>query len=227
MTDDVKQGMVRWLVKAVVYAVFFGLALFLTAGSLGWTMGWLYLGIYVLNQVLLVLILPPELIAERSKAQGGTKKWDIWFALLGAVLLPLVLYVVAGLERGAGRTALPPWLRVAGLAVMVAGIAITDWAMWANKFFSGTVRIQEDREHAVVSAGPYRIVRHPGYVGAILHHVCAPLMLGSLWALIPGVLGALLFVVRTALEDKTLRDELPGYDEYARETKYRLVPGLW
>ena len=226
MTDDVKRGVVRWIVKSIVYAVVFGLALFLTSRRLDWTMGWVYLGVYALNQVLLVLVLPPELLAERSDIQEGTKKWDIWLAILGALLLPLVLYVVAGLDVGNG-TALPSWLQVIALVGMVLGIALADWAMWANKFFSGTVRIQEDREHAVVSAGPYRGVRHPGYVGAILHHLCAPLMLGSLWALVPGALGALVFVVRTALEDRMLRKELPGYDEYAQQTRYRLLPGVW
>jgi protein-S-isoprenylcysteine O-methyltransferase Ste14 len=223
---DVRRGVVRWIVKSIIYAVVFGLALFLTSRRLDWTMGWVYLGVYVLNQVLLVLILPSELLAERSKPQEGTKKWDIWLAVLGAILLPLVLYIVAGLDVGAGA-ALPPWLQGAALVVMVLGIALTDWAMWANRFFSGTVRIQEDREHAVVSAGPYGVVRHPGYVGAVLHHLCAPLMLGSPWALVPGGLGALVFVVRTALEDRTLHKELAGYDEYARATRYRLLPGVW
>ena len=227
MTDDVKRGVVRWIVKSIVYAVVFGLALFLTARRLDWTMGWVYLAVYALNQALLVLVLPPDLLAERSELQEGTKRWDIWLVVLGALLLPLVLYLVAGLDRGGAWSALPPWLQVIALVGMVLGIALADWAMWANKFFSGTVRIQEDREHAVVSAGPYRLVRHPGYVGGILHHLCAPLMLGSPWALIPGGLGALVLIVRTALEDRTLREELPGYGAYARETRYRLLPGVW
>jgi protein-S-isoprenylcysteine O-methyltransferase Ste14 len=99
--------------------------------------------------------------------------------------------------------------------------------MRANDFFSGTVRIQEDRGQTVATGGPYRWVRHPGYVGGILHHLAAPPMLGSFWALIPGVLGALALVARTALEDRTLYAELDGYAAYATRTRYRLVPWVW
>jgi len=120
-----------------------------------------------------------------------------------------------------------PVVQIVALLVMIGGIALSDWAMAANKFFSGVIRIQEDRGHTVETGGPYRFVRHPGYVGGILHHVAAPLMLGSWWALIPGGIGALLFVIRTALEDKTLQDELPGYVEYTQRTRYRLVPWIW
>ena len=160
-------------------------------------------------------------------APPSSKKWDIWLTILGALLLPLILYVVAGLDRGAEWSALPFWLQVVALVGMVLGIAITDWAMWANRFFSGTVRIQEDRGHTVAAGGPYRAVRHPGYVGTLVFEVFTPLLLGSWWAWIPGLLSAVLLLVRTALEDRTLQEELEGYEAYARQVRYRLLPGLW
>jgi len=99
--------------------------------------------------------------------------------------------------------------------------------MAANIYFSTTVRIQDDRGHRVVSSGPYQFVRHPGYVGMILIYLGAPIMLGSWWALIPGGLNGVAFIVRTALEDRTLQNELSGYSDYAGRVPYRLLPGVW
>lgn len=226
--SDINRGVARWIFKSIVYTVIFGLALFATSKDLRWGMGWVYLAIYVINQIILTLILPRDLLSERSTAQEGSKAWDIVLASVAALLMPIATYIIAGLNRGKGWSgALSPVPQIAALVVMVAGIALADWAMAANRFFSGLVRIQTDRGHTVQMDGPYRFVRHPGYIGGILHHIAVPLMLGSWWALIPGGIGALLFVIRTALEDKTLQQELPGYIEYTRQTRYRLIPGIW
>jgi protein-S-isoprenylcysteine O-methyltransferase Ste14 len=99
--------------------------------------------------------------------------------------------------------------------------------MLSNRFFSPTVRIQSDRGHQVISGGPYQIIRHPGYSGWILQMLAAPLALGSWWGLIPGLLSACLYGIRTALEDRTLHRELPGYTDYAARVRYRLLPGIW
>ena len=104
---------------------------------------------------------------------------------------------------------------------------LAHWAMLANPFFEKTVRIQEERGHHVATGGPYRFVRHPGYVAFILMGFALPLGVGSAWALVPAGLNAALIVARTALEDRTLRRELPGYAEYAQRTRYRLLPGVW
>ena len=225
---EIARGVARWIFKSIVYTVIFGLALFVTSGDPGWVWGWLYLAIYVSNQIILTVILPPDLLSERSTAQEGSKGWDIVLASVAALLMPIVMYIVAGLDHGkAWSGTLSPVVQIVALVVMVGGIALSDWAMVANRFFSGLVRIQTDRGQTVQTGGPYRFVRHPGYVGGILHHLAAPLMLGSWWALIPGVTGALLFVIRTALEDKTLQNELTGYVEYTHKTRYRLLPGVW
>lgn len=231
MTDKssaIARGVTRWIFKSIVYTAIFGFALFTTSGDLRWVWGWLYLAIYIINQIVLTVILPPDLLSERSKPQEGSKGWDIVLASAAALLAPIVVYIVAGFDRGNGWSgSFSPLLQTVALIAMVGGIALSDWAMAANRFFSGVIRIQEDRGHSVQTGGPYRFVRHPGYVGGILHHIAAPLMLGSWWALIPGGIGALLFVIRTALEDQTLQDELTGYREYARQTRFRLIPGIW
>jgi len=118
-------------------------------------------------------------------------------------------------------------LHLAGLVASVVGYMIFLWAMAANACFTEGGRIQKERGHTVTTGGPYRLVRHPGYTGAILSIAAAPFLLGSWWALIPAVLAVVGYVIRTALEDRTLQDELAGYPEYARHTRFRLLPGVW
>ena len=113
------------------------------------------------------------------------------------------------------------------LPFLFFGNALFTWAMSANKFFSTSVRIQTDREHRVAESGPYARVRHPGYTGYILFTIATPMILGSLWALIPAGVTLVLFVIRTILEDRTLQNELDGYGEYAARVKYRLIPGIY
>ena len=113
------------------------------------------------------------------------------------------------------------------LAVAVLGYTLVVWATAANAFFAQTVRIQRERGHAVATGGPYQFMRHPGYAGTILFELAVPVMLGSWWALVPGSLVALLIIIRTALEDRTLQKELDGYQEYAKRVHYRLLPGIW
>jgi protein-S-isoprenylcysteine O-methyltransferase Ste14 len=142
------------------------------------------------------------------------------------MLLPL--WVVAGLDvRFHWTGGMPVAFHLGGLLANVLGYALFLWAMVSNAFFAEGVRIQQERGHAVATGGPYRYVRHPGYVGAIVASVGTPFLLGSLWGLIAAVLSATLYVVRTGLEDKTLMQELPGYADYARQTRHRLLPGFW
>ena len=101
------------------------------------------------------------------------------------------------------------------------------WDTASNAYFSQIVRIQTDRGHKVATGGPYQYVRHPAYVGTILYELAVPVLLASWWALIPGGLNAILLVLRTALEDRTLQAELTGYADYARQVRYRLLPGIW
>ena len=114
-----------------------------------------------------------------------------------------------------------------GLAVLLPMEVVGTWAMLVNEHFEQFGRIQDDHDHRVVTRGPYAVVRHPGYLGAVVGALSVPLMLGSAWTFVPAVLAAALFVVRTALEDDMLRRKLPGYEDYTRRTRYRLVPGVW
>lgn len=226
-----RRGVLVWLRKQVVFLLLLAVMLFWSAGTLRWTWGWVQLGLYVIAvaaQALILIPRSPGLIAERAELQKGTKRWDVAISVLAAVVLPIMAWVVAGLDVRFGWTPeFAVWVHVVGAVAWLAGYALTIWAMLANAYFSATVRIQADRDHQVVTGGPYRFVRHPGYVGALLTSLVTPLLLGSWWAMVPSAAAALLFVVRTALEDRTLRDELPGYEAFTRQTRYRLLPGIW
>jgi protein-S-isoprenylcysteine O-methyltransferase Ste14 len=229
--DDVARGVRTWIRKSITSIVLTAVIVLAAAGRLDWVWGWALVGVYVLFQGVNALVfLPrnPELLAERSRVQKGTKTWDVIIAGLAAAILPMVQWLVAGLDERYGWSPdLPTWLQLASLGVALAGYGFTLWAMAVNSFFSATVRIQDDRNHRVVTSGPYRLMRHPGYVGAILFQLAVGLMMDSLWALVPGGLSAILYVIRTAMEDRTLQRELPGYREYTQQTRYRLIPGIW
>jgi protein-S-isoprenylcysteine O-methyltransferase Ste14 len=210
--------------------VMLGAILFISSGQLDWVMAWVYLGTFLLGVIINGVILfrvNPSVIAERAEPGAGVKGWDRWISIIGAVT-GLSALVVSGLDRRFGwSAALPLGLQIAALALLLLGSFFSSWAMIVNAFFSTAVRIQEERGHAVVSRGPYRLVRHPGYSGWIVGNAMVPLVLGSLWALIPGLVAALLLAVRTALEDRTLQNELDGYREYAQRVRFRLFPGIW
>jgi protein-S-isoprenylcysteine O-methyltransferase Ste14 len=204
--------------------------LFLSAGRVDWVMGWVMVGIiavWVGATALVVIPRNPELLAERVGPKKGAKTWDT--VILGMYgVTTIAVWIVAGLDVRFGWTtgiSLP--LQIAAMAIVVSGYALVVWATASNAFFSQVVRIQTERGHTVATGGPYRFVRHPAYAGIILFELATPVMLGSGWALIPGGLSALLFIVRTALEDKTLQAELDGYKDYATRVRYRLLPGVW
>jgi protein-S-isoprenylcysteine O-methyltransferase Ste14 len=228
---DAKRGATRWLIREIVGSLFTAAILFGVSGRLDWVMGWLLVGVYAIwTAATAVILFPthPEMLAERSGPKAGTKKWDmVILSVVGVV--ELVKYVVAGLDvRWGWSPQFPLVLQIAGVVVAVLAYdVILVWAMAANAFFSQTVRIQEERGHGVATGGPYRYVRHPGYVGSILFQVATPLILGSVWTFIPAGLIVLLTVVRTALEDRTLIEELDGYRGYAQRVRYRLLPGVW
>lgn len=207
-----------------------GVILFLAAGRLSWTWAWVYLGICLVSVVIngvIMLRTNPETIAERGQPEA-TQDWDKVIGGLWALLLYLVLPLVAGLDvRFDWTQELSAAWNLAGALVLAAGLGLGGWAMIANTYFSTAVRIQSDRGQTVCRSGPYRFVRHPGYLGFVLQSLGTPLLLGSWWALLPGLLAVVLIVVRTTLEDRFLQDELPGYREYVGQVRYRLVPGVW
>lgn len=231
LTPEQRQGARLWLRKQLIDLAIMGIILFASAGTLSWWRGWAVWGFYLLSAGAQGLVLGsrhPSLLAERARLQKGTKRWDIVIATLAASWLPMATMCLAGLSvRHGWHPEMPLGWTVVGALGAVAGWALTVWAMAANAFFAATVRIQQDRGHTVVSTGPYALARHPGYVGAILFNLGHPLVLGSWWALVPSGLAAALFILRTALEDRTLQAELPGYDAYAQRVRWRLLPRVW
>jgi protein-S-isoprenylcysteine O-methyltransferase Ste14 len=228
--SETTRGVVRWLVRETFGVFFVAAILFISAGRLDWLMGWALVAIYAAwITALAVILIPrnPELLIERATRRKGTKAWDtVILSIIG--LTTLVKYIIAGFDHRFGWTEpMPPAVQIAALVIAASGYALLTWSMAANAFFSTVVRIQGDRGHAVAAGGPYRYVRHPGYAGSIAFELATPIMLGSLWALIPGALTALLTVIRTALEDRTLHAELDGYRRYAERVRCRLVPGVW
>jgi protein-S-isoprenylcysteine O-methyltransferase Ste14 len=221
------RGVFKRMRQVVVTYVVLGAILFAASGRLGWVWAWAYLGASLVILVINVIVVPAELIAERGQPRENVKRWDR--VLTSVAGLPtLGIPIVAGLDERFGWS--PPVALVVhllGLAVFVLGQGLFTWAMASNKYFSTLVRIQMDRHHTVATGGPYRYVRHPGYTGYSVFSFGTSLALGSLWALIPAGLVACLLVVRTALEDRTLQEELAGYREYARRVRYRLLPGIW
>ena len=224
---DLTAAVVKRMLQVVFTMLLQAAILFVASGRLDWVWAWAYLGVGVGIVAINALVLPPELIAERGQTKEDTKSWD---KVLGILLITPTLgtLIVAGLDKRFGWS-LPLAVVVHLVALIFYALAqgLFTWAMASNKFFSGTVRIQKERGHTVASGGPYRYVRHPGYVGYIASWIATSLALGSLWALIPAGLVMGLMVVRTALEDKTLQAELDGYKDYAARVRYRLLPGVW
>ena len=218
-------------VKGAGYLVVASALLLGVSGHVLWYQAWAFLLLTVTMQVLASRVMlrdNADLAKERSRLQPGTKPWDKILVALVALVLPLATFVTAALDvRRHWPPPVPLPLTAAGWLVCAAGGALVFRSMVANRFFSATVRIQSDRGHKVVSAGPYRFVRHPGYVGMIAFNLGQAPALGSWWALVPGVLTAAVLVLRTALEDRTLQAELEGYREYAERVRYRLVTGIW
>ena len=244
MTRELKPGvsemplsstrkMVRAAVGLILYLLLAPGVLFLSAGTLAWPMAWAYsalLLIATLGSRLIVLRRSPDLLRERAQytQAEGAKPWDR--ALVGVVALygPILTAVVAGIDhRAAWAPSIPPAAQIMAAVLVAGGFAVSSWAMIVNRFFSAVVRIQRERGHSVVSSGPYRLIRHPAYAGGILAYLAIPVMLDAFWALIPALAVSAAIVLRTALEDRTLIEELPGYPEYAAQTRHRLVPGIW
>ena len=223
----------RQWVRLVVAYLLIPLVLFVCSGDLGWWQAWLY-------SVLLMAAgiggrmwaegRHPGLMAERQNAESlqDAKAWDKLLAPLMALSIGFPMVIVAGLDHRYHWSAeFPLWLIVVGFLVFALGYAFATWALAENRFFSSVVRIQTERGHVVCDSGPYRLVRHPGYAGNMFALFGIVLALGSVWALIPAVVASTIAVIRTALEDRTLQDELPGYRDYARRVRFRLIPGIY
>jgi protein-S-isoprenylcysteine O-methyltransferase Ste14 len=221
--------MLRRFVPLVFSLALTSLCLFLSSGNVFWPNAWILLGLNFAASVTTTALLSrdPELRAERSNVKAG-KGWDKPVVFVVVLLGPMATWITAGLDhRLHGSESMGTLAVVTGLLVGVLAAALVAWAMESNRFFSAVVRIQKDRGHVVISSGPYRFVRHPGYAGMSLFTLVTPLILDSRLAFVPALLTAAVWLLRTALEDRTLQRELAGYAEYARTVRYKLIPVIW
>jgi protein-S-isoprenylcysteine O-methyltransferase Ste14 len=224
------RGMRSWI-QAVATFVLWAAILFICAGRLDWTRGWITMAVFAISMPLVMLSVQrsnPGLMEARAKfRRKDTKPFDKIFL---AIYLPLgfVQPAVAGLDVVRfGWSSIPFATVYPGVFLFIMAMILVTWTLSVNPHAESTVRIQSDRGHTVITSGPYRVVRHPFYVGASLMYPAVALMLGSMWALATAGLIVILLIWRTAMEDRTLRRELPGYEEYTAVTRYRLVPGVW
>lgn len=202
--------------------------LFISAGSFEWFWAWMLVLIMLTGNILGVVLLDPGLMEERTGVKRGYERIDVTLAIIMGRLGPLATFIVAGLDfRFSWSGFLAGTYAILGLVLLAIGYVLTLWAMRENRFFSGVVRIQEERGHRVVTTGPYRFVRHPGYLGSIIYMIAMPFALTSYWALIPAIATIIFTIVRTALEDNTLKRKLEGYTEYTLRVRYRLLPRIW
>jgi protein-S-isoprenylcysteine O-methyltransferase Ste14 len=222
----------RYIIGVLLLSVIVPCLPLLISRAWGWWEAWVYAIICILGFVLsrgLATWRHPGLLAERAHIlqQEDAKPWDkvilpLWFLSFALIM------VVAGLDEllDWSKTFSMP-LIILSLIIFLLGYTFGSYAMVENRFFSGMARIQTEREHQVISSGPYRWVRHPGYAGSLFAYLATPFSLGSWWACIPTLVLVVVLIVRTRLEDTMLQNELEGYRDYAHHVRFRLVPGVW
>jgi protein-S-isoprenylcysteine O-methyltransferase Ste14 len=235
-TDDSKTAQAaspsQWARLVAAY-LFIPVVLLVCGGDIGWWQAWGYsllLVVFGLGGRIWAERRHPGLLAERQNMEKiqNAKVWDKVLAPLMALSVSFPLVIVAGLDHRFGWSPVfPLWLTVPGYLLISLGYAFAAWAFIENRFFASVVRIQLERGHKVCDTGPYRIVRHPGYAGNLLALPGIVLSLSSMWTLVPAAVALVIAVIRTVLEDRTLQDELPGYRDYARRVRFRLVPGVY
>lgn len=232
MTDTQKTITLRSIILMVIVVGVVPFLPMIISGDWQWLEAWLYAVISILGFVLSRVLAArrhPDILVERSRSieLKDTKLWDRILAPMLAFGTILIL-IVAGLDqRFDWSGSFSATAKSISLIVIVLGYVLGSWALIENRFFSGVVRIQTDRDHRVVATGPYRIIRHPGYAGTLWSYLAMPVLFDSVWAFIPALVLLVILVMRTSLEDQTLQNELPGYEEYTQQTRYRLFPGIW
>jgi protein-S-isoprenylcysteine O-methyltransferase Ste14 len=228
--SDVSEGILARAGQILIMFVIMGLELFLGAGTIHWVWAWVFLGIGLVSvsiNAVFMMRTSPETVAERGRPKE-TQDWDKWISgvlLIGQyILVPLV----SALDFRFGWTGeIAIGWHLLGAVGYALGLGLMGWAMINNAYFSTAVRIQSDRGQQVCRTGPYHYVRHPGYVGFFFQAFSVPLLLGSLWAMLFTIPILVLMVIRTSKEDQMLQEQLPGYQEYTQEVRYRLLPGVW
>lgn len=228
---ELKRSMIKAVLLMLMLVIIMAIIFFTAAGRFDIPRAWLFFGamlVYFLVSIIVLYKFNPQLIDARLKRRVGDKLWDKILMRVTNLFGVYVPIAIAGLDVGRFKWSyLSIYFTLVGFVLWIVSNFFSTWAMAVNKFFEPTVRIQKDREHQVIMTGPYRFVRHPGYLGGAMFYIAAPFIIGSAYALIPGAVAIVLITIRTALEDKTLQNELNGYTEYTKQVKYKLIPGIW
>lgn len=212
----------RWIAVSGVY----GAILAALAGRLDLPFLWAYWGVGALGALALILTIDPDLAQERRRpGPGGVDRHRRFF--FGFFFLAHLVIGVLDLGRFHWSDTVPAATRIAGLAGYAAALGWLAWSVAVNRFFSPVVRIQAERGHHLITRGPYRYVRHPGYLALVVLFPASALALGSWWSLAPALVNVALVFHRAAIEDRYLMEHLTGYAGYAGTVSYRLVPGIW
>ena len=222
---------IRYIIRIHLSLGLAAVLFFAAAGRIDIPRGWVFFAgsfVYYPISIFIVYRHNPDLINLRGEKKEGTKSWDRVLMPAYFIVAYYVMAAVVGLDVGRVHWShLGGFFLGAGGVLYIAGAVLNTWAMLENPHFEATVRIQKERTHTVIKTGPYRVVRHPGYLAGVLWTVSIPCIIGSAAGCIPAGIALLLLGTRTWLEDKTLSRELDGYSEYAQEVKYRLFPGIW
>lgn len=230
MMKKLTRSGLRAFLAPVNWIIVTGIVFFLASGQFNYPRAWIYFGIYFCGSLIFSSILlrkSPELLNSRGKVQAGTKPKDKYliagYFFLAIVITPLM----AGLDVRYNISLISFQYLYLAIILYILSAAFSLWPMLHNPFFEGTVRIQNDRMQSVIRSGPYKFVRHPGYIGMLIGSFPLPFALGSALSLIPVLLMVIIVFTRTSFEDRTLQEELPGYSDYCKEVRYRLIPFLW
>ena len=228
--NEIKQGAIKHLIRLIFQRII-GVSLYLLAsGTFSNMRGTTYIALYLVVSLIGILMMfsgHKETLNAREQNRATTKGWDKILLLIIWLFSFFGIYIIAGLGARFEWNALPIELFYAGIALYLISSVFTTWPVMENKHFEGTSRIQNDREQTVITTGPYRIVRHPGYLGTMLWAIASILMLGTLAVGIVSFIIIAALWIRTYFEDKMLKEELKGYLEYSQKTRYRLIPFIW
>ena len=223
-------NIIQLIFKVLLVLLILAALLFLPAGTLDWPQAWVFIltiGLYFLIYVIWGIRKDPEQTQERSQMAANVKCWDKIIMGVYTVLLPTV-FIVAGFDVGRFSWSTTPLVaQGVGWIGLIIGAAVIFWTVRTNTYLSRYAHIQDDRGHEIVISGPYRCVRHPMYLGILILFICIGPALSSLFALIPSAIIDMLFIIRTAKEDKMLQEELEGYQAYSQKVRYRVIPGVW
>lgn len=228
-----KTHLLRAIIGFTLSLLFVPALLFIAAGTVNWTMGWIYVTLLLgatLGSRFIAWRKHPDVLRERARfaEAEGALPGDRLLVVIVGLLGPMILMIVAGLDhRFRWSSAIPLYGQIIAVVLVAIGYGLAVWAMAVNPFFSAVARIQKDRSQVVVTSGPYRYVRHPSYAGALIASLALPFMLEAMWTLVPALAIVLALIIRTALEDKMLMQELDGYSAYSTITPWRLIPAIW